>query len=230
MALATIIYNTETIGAAYAPSLNAAFKELYRLSGIKPVVRAPYGGSRTLAEQRIISPGQTTSDHLKQRGVDIWNHQAIRNRIGNAKFIAVLWLFGWKNVQVNGAPFPSEPWHFANQSSTPQNGTTRPFPNTPSTPKPPSTPTPVEEEDEMKNLLLHYTDTKGVRHWAHTIPGTSFWVEWVGASSDYYNSLAKALGGLSGFAANEVQSIPAPRATSPSASRTPASIAFKPHT
>lgn len=122
MALAPILFNGETIGAAYAPSLNAAFAELYELSGIKPEVRAPYGGARTADEQRQINPGQTVSDHVKERAVDIWNHQLIRNRIGSARFVAVLASRGWRNVQINGAPFPDEPWHFANQSSTPQGG------------------------------------------------------------------------------------------------------------
>lgn len=120
--MAIIVFNSEDIGDAYAPSINAAFSELFQASGVVPRVLSPYGGFRTIAQQRAISPGVTnpaSSDHVKGRAVDINNHRTFRNW-NTSRFLAILGKYGWRNVQISGAPFPTEPWHFANQSSNPQ--------------------------------------------------------------------------------------------------------------
>jgi len=172
MNLAPIVYNVETIGAIYAPSLNGAFKELYRLSGIKPRVLAPYGGYRTLADQQKINPNQTVSDHLLGRAVDIDNQGAIRTKIGSSLFVSTLRKFGWRNVQVNGALFPSEPWHFANQSSVPAGSGGTPLPVTPSTP--------LTDRKDM-TTVYHRPASSGVdARWALAgdAPGTpANWIE-----------------------------------------------------
>lgn len=118
--MATILFNAEDIGDAYAPSLNAAFRELYLASGQAPRVKAPLGGKRTLA-QALAVPGAAgrNSDHFKGRAVDIDNQRWFRNW-NETRFLAILAKYGWHNVQINGRPFPSEPWHFANQSTIPQ--------------------------------------------------------------------------------------------------------------
>lgn len=123
-ALAPIIYNAETISARHAPSLNAAFQELYQASGIYPIVQTPDGGARTKAECIALGLDWSLSDHYEdspkgRAAVDIWNQRAFRNAIGDARFEGILAKWGWRNIQINGAPFPSEPWHFANHDPAP---------------------------------------------------------------------------------------------------------------
>lgn len=149
MDLAPIINSSESIALAYAPSLNAAFVELWQHFGFWPEVREPLGGARTYAEQlqlvREDSRNTMSSDHLKGRAVDIWNHQRFRNA-GVSAFIQILAAHGWRNVQVNGRPFPSEPWHFANQSATPAGGMAIPIQTKPGK-------QPREEDDDMNTAL-----------------------------------------------------------------------------
>jgi hypothetical protein len=115
--MATILFNGEDIGDAYAPSLNAAFRELYLAAGRPPIVKSPLGGKRTLWEAIKLGTG-ARSDHYKGRAVDIDNQRWFRNW-NEARFISILAKYGWRNVQIDGRPFPLEPWHFANQSSRP---------------------------------------------------------------------------------------------------------------
>jgi hypothetical protein len=124
--LVTIPGTNALIQAAHLPSLAAAFDELTAAAGFRPVVLgAPSdgipGGARTLAQSQIAGSG-TLSDHYADnaRGyaaVDIDNQRAFRNRIGSAAFEAILAKHGWRNIQINGAPFPNEPWHFARHVS-----------------------------------------------------------------------------------------------------------------
>lgn len=127
--MAAIAHSTENIGDAYAPSLNAAFADLASAFGFWPVVLAPYGGARTVAEQRAINPAISPllSDHVKGRAVDINNQRSFRN-VNQKLFLSILANHGWRNVQVNGAPFTAEPWHFANQSTNPAGGDATPLP------------------------------------------------------------------------------------------------------
>ena len=119
-ALAPIIYNNETIQARYAPSLNAAFKELRAASGITPIVTAPDGGARTAAEQQALASVAQwwLSDHYEDNSqgyaaIDLYNQRAFRNW-DEARFIQIMANRGWLNIDISGNPFPSEPWHFAN--------------------------------------------------------------------------------------------------------------------
>lgn len=125
-ARARLVYGAEFVGAKYAPSANAMLVELKLESGIVPLV-INLGGDRTEAEQRhLINIGLSTtmlSDHLLSRGgraLDINNWRAIVNRIGYARYNAICNKHGWKNQQINGAPFPQELWHRANHSAIPQ--------------------------------------------------------------------------------------------------------------
>lgn len=115
--MATILFNGEDIGDAYAPSLNAAFRELYLASGRAPLVKSPLGGRRTLWQAIRLGTG-SRSDHYKGRAVDIDNQRWFRNW-NEPRFLGILAKHGWRNVQINGDPFPREPWHFANQSAHP---------------------------------------------------------------------------------------------------------------
>jgi hypothetical protein len=115
--MAVILFNGEDIGDAYAPSINAAFRELYLASGMAPRVKSPLGGRRTLAQAIKLGTG-ARSDHYKGRAVDIDNQRWFRNW-NEARFISILAKYGWRNVQIDGRPFPLEPWHFANQSTRP---------------------------------------------------------------------------------------------------------------
>lgn len=129
--MSTILYNTENIGDAYAPSLNAAFEEIYQASGVKPRVIAPYGAASSPAIDRAhgIKGRGPNSDHYKARAVDIANYAWIERVIGRRELQAILARHGWDNVQSNGDPFPTEPWHFANRSVRPQGGTATPLPS-----------------------------------------------------------------------------------------------------
>ena len=69
------------------------------------------GTYRTMARQRQINPGQTVSDHLRGRALDIRNWKAFVEKDA-LKFYRILAQNGWKNIQVNGLPFRSEPWHY----------------------------------------------------------------------------------------------------------------------
>lgn len=121
--LAPIINSAEQIGAAYAPSLNAAFRELHAIFGFWPIVRAPNGGARTKEECIALGTSWRVSDHYEEKGraVDIDNHRRFRDR-NEILFMATMVKHGWRNVQINGKPFPSEPWHFANHSTAPAGG------------------------------------------------------------------------------------------------------------
>ncbi len=146
-----IIYSAETIGDAYAPSLNAAFAQLRAASGITPVVLRPYGGDRTLAEQRAISPAvrdPSTSDHVKGRAVDIDNHRALRNKLGGW-FELILASHGWRNIDLSGRPFPSEPWHFASRTPAAAGGNPQPLPE-------------PKDNDMIERRLLRQEGTIGV--------------------------------------------------------------------
>lgn len=143
--MATILYSTEDIGDAYAPSLNAAFTQIFAESGIKPQVLAPVGGARTSAQEKALG-GTDASDHVKKRAVDINNQRELRNW-NQARFLAIMASFGWHNVTEQGTPFPTEPWHFANQSSTPTGGG--------------STPIDTDKEDEDMEIIVHVSDTSG---------------------------------------------------------------------
>lgn len=118
--MAAIVYSTAQIGDAYAPSLNAAFTQIYQESGIKPIVLSPLGGERTLAQEKSVG-GTAASDHVKKRAVDIDNQRQLRNW-NQARFLAIMAFWGWRNVTEGGTPFTKEPWHFANQSSQPAGG------------------------------------------------------------------------------------------------------------
>lgn len=140
----------EQISARHVPSANAALRELYRLSGVLPGIRYPYGGSRTDAEGRKINPSlsPSLSDHnyRKARALDVDNRGAITAGIARKQGVTYsratriyydTWAkFGWRNIQINGAPFPLEPWHLANHSSKPAGSPGVPLPVTPSTPAP----------------------------------------------------------------------------------------------
>lgn len=149
MALAPITHSKETIGAEHAESLNAAFAEIFGLCDFWPVVLTPYGGARTVAEQEKINPNISPllSDHVKRRAVDINNQRAIRNKIGSIKFEAIMAKHGWHNMQVNGKPFPLEPWHFATHAAGH-------LPN----PKPPIHT--IENEDPMTDSIYYVSDAK----------------------------------------------------------------------
>lgn len=127
MAVVPIIYNNATINARFSAAINGAFKELFAASGIRPVVYAGWetsdgipGGSRTLLEAIRAGSGPR-SNHYENNpyaAVDINNQRQFRNW-DEGRFLAILAKWGFHNVQINGAPFPSEPWHFANQSDNP---------------------------------------------------------------------------------------------------------------
>lgn len=172
----------EYVGALHAPSLNAAFRELYKASGIKPWVR-PGGGDRTPAEQARINPGQVVSDHVKGRAKDTWNWAAIAAVIGMKRMRAILRKWGWDNIQINGVPFPQEPWHDANHLSRARLAllnlkTIAPRP-------------PIKKEKRMELIALVATDPSGKQHFAHTVPGAPFFVE---LSKDDYNAIASVNG------------------------------------
>lgn len=86
--------------------------ELKDAFGFSPAVRST-GLYRTKAEQDRINPGQTVSDHLKGRAADIRNWESYV-RVDALKFYRILAKNGWRNIQVNGEPFRSEPWHWVN--------------------------------------------------------------------------------------------------------------------
>lgn len=122
--LAPIIYNSETISARHAPSLNAAFKELFEASGIKPRVLTPDGGARTKEECIALGLDWRLSDHYEdspkgRAAIDLDNQRTFRNW-NEPLFLAIMAKHGWHNIQINGLPFPSEPWHFANHDASPQ--------------------------------------------------------------------------------------------------------------
>jgi hypothetical protein len=122
--LVKIIGSNATIRAGHAESLAAAFGELHSASGIAPVVlnaqEAPdgiSGGSRNLAEASAAGAG-AASDHyednvLGRSAVDIDNREAIQNVIGIDRFKAIMAKFGWHNIDLSGADFGREPWHYA---------------------------------------------------------------------------------------------------------------------
>lgn len=112
------------LSRTYAPSWFAATAELEKAFGFAPIITVtngdPVGAYRTADEQRRVSPGTSPnySDHCKGRAVDITNQRTFRNR-DQTRFLNILSDHGWRNVNTSGHAFPSEPWHFANQSATP---------------------------------------------------------------------------------------------------------------
>lgn len=120
--LSGLYRSTETVAAKYAYSINAALMQLERESGIKPVVRAPLGGARTKAECNSLGTPWNVSDHyeaaVNRAAIDLWNWSEYANW-NRKRFTAIMNAHGWYNVQVNGRPFPTEPWHWANHSATP---------------------------------------------------------------------------------------------------------------
>lgn len=143
--MANILFSTAQIGDAYAPSLNAAFQQIYEESGIKPVVLSPLGGERTIAQEKSVG-GTGASDHVKKRAVDINNQRQLRNW-NQTRFLAIMAQHGWHNVTEAGTPFQNEPWHFANQSSTPAGGNVNPINN--------------ETSELMSFKLAYVTDNNG---------------------------------------------------------------------
>lgn len=133
--LAPIVNSAETINADFQSSINAAFTELHNLFGFWPVVLAPNGGARTQAQCDALGTPWAVSDHYEdaqgRAAVDIDNQSTFRAR-NEALFLNTLAKYGWSNIQVNGQPFPREPWHFAKhgistagESGTPINNTPR---------------------------------------------------------------------------------------------------------
>ena len=120
--LKTIPGTDALVRAEHFDSIAAAFDELEAAAGFRPVVLGNPsdgipGGARTLAQSKRAGSG-VFSDHYEDNddgdaAVDIDNWKAFWNAIGKEAFEAILAKHGWYNVQINGAPFPSEPWHFA---------------------------------------------------------------------------------------------------------------------
>jgi hypothetical protein len=143
---AAIVHSTETINAIFQPSLNRAFTELHRRTGIWAEVRSPNGGGRTKAQCLALGLSWTVSDHYEghpdRAAVDIWNHPAFPRNV----LVEVMRAEGWENVTVSGTPFPSEPWHFANNTHTRHIGT-------PDHAEP-SAPAPTQMEDTMRLFVI----------------------------------------------------------------------------
>jgi hypothetical protein len=202
--MATIWGSSEDIGDAYAPSLNAALQQLSRESGTRPVVLSPYGGLRTLAQQRAISPGvanPASSDHVKGRGVDISNYAAIQRVIGLTRFKAVMAEFGWRNIQIDGKPFPSEPWHYANHSTTPAGSGGVALPGT--------TPTPDWQDEDMARMQILYDVTATVpdaQKRVLFVPG-ALWLPISAAQSIQYAALIAALDTAQGVTGLQVKTL-----------------------
>lgn len=118
MSLAPITHNGETINAEFAPSLNRAFTELHRRTGIWAVVRSPNGGGRTKAQCIALGLPWWVSDHYEghpdRAAADIWNHPSFPRAV----LVEVMKAEGWENVTVDGRDFPAEPWHFAKNPHT----------------------------------------------------------------------------------------------------------------
>lgn len=115
-----IINSAETISSDFEQSINACFTKLYTLFGFWPRVLPPVGGDRTEAQQAhlvaIHESDTMNSDHRIDRegraAVDIDNQEDFRH--ANEKlFLDTLAEFGWHNMTNDGAPFPTEGWHFA---------------------------------------------------------------------------------------------------------------------
>lgn len=160
----------EQIGAPYWPSLDGALRELRRLSGKLPGVRYPLGGTRTYAEGLRANPylDPTISDHYfaKGRAYDADNRGEIITGIAVTQgvtftratqiYYGTLAKFGWRNIQVNGEPFPLEPWHNANHSLSPAGYGGTPLPSTPSTPPAPT----IENEDPMTDARYVFSKNR----------------------------------------------------------------------
>lgn len=122
--LAIVDAQGSRLAVAYAPSWLSAAAELEAEFGFAPQISItkgqPIGAYRTAAEQASLpgAAGAAFSDHTKGRAVDIGNQRSFRN-INETQFIGILAKHGWHNVNTQGDRFPSEPWHFANQSSSP---------------------------------------------------------------------------------------------------------------
>lgn len=162
--MTTIIYSSEDIKDAYAPSLNAAFRAVYEASGIAPRVVAPYGAWSSPAIDRAygIKGRGPASDHYKGRAVDIANYAAIASAIGLSRLKAIMAAHGWRNVQVNGDDFSSEPWHYANHSSTPAGGAGIPIVEDEAPPK-------KKDTGEMRPINIWNTNKATVAYRGATI-------------------------------------------------------------
>lgn len=131
MVLAYLYKCAEQIGSVYAPSANAAMRELESVSGVTVRVKAPLGGARTKAECNALGTSWTISDHWEGRGraLDVDNRGDITSGIARRRGITFnaavtvyyqIWAkWGWHNITTDGQPFPSEPWHLANHSTQP---------------------------------------------------------------------------------------------------------------
>ena len=129
--LTSIGVGVDGLVAQLANTQAAWFKKLQRELmaefGFAPQFRRS-GAYRTRAEQQRINPRQTVSDHLTGRAIDLRNWQTYASR-NSAGFYRILAANGFRNIQVNGAPFRSEPWHWvcvktAPPSREPNNETT----------------------------------------------------------------------------------------------------------
>jgi len=121
--------SAEAIDSRFVRSFNACVDDWEAWSGVRAVVLSPYGGGRTAAEQQRINPGQKFSDHLLSSAnigraaadVDNWRQiilagakrHGLSYEQAKAKYYAIAAKHGWKNQQINGAPFPLEGWHLA---------------------------------------------------------------------------------------------------------------------
>jgi len=92
-------------------------RELVEEFGFGPQFRRT-GAYRTRAVQNEINPGQFVSDHLTGEAIDIRNWQAYVD-VNALLFFRILARNGFRNIQVNGQPFRSEPWHWVNVKTSP---------------------------------------------------------------------------------------------------------------
>ncbi|MFN4000861.1 hypothetical protein [Microcella sp.] len=76
---------------------------LYRTRAVQVAINEKYGQN--------VSPDDT--DHCKGRAADIRNWQAYHD-VDRTKFTTILANHGFYNQQIDGRPFPSEPWHYRN--------------------------------------------------------------------------------------------------------------------
>lgn len=115
----------ETIAADYQPSINAAFTEIFAVSGIKPIVLRAVGGARTKTQCNDLGTPWWVSDHYqdatpRRAAADVDNYLAIIAKIGADRYYGILAKHGWHNITTDGKPFPREGWHVANHDPTPQ--------------------------------------------------------------------------------------------------------------
>lgn len=111
--------SNDQVAVLQAQWFNRANGELIQAFGYGMVVLSPYGGYRTCSQQAAVSPGTScaASDHTKGHAIDVDNHRRFRNA-NQTLFLQIMNRNGWYNQQINGQPFPSEPWHFRNKLTT----------------------------------------------------------------------------------------------------------------